>query len=160
VNIRWGSLSIKEDLTMVKAIPDEYHSVTPYLIVSGASKLMDFMKEAFGAEERVRMGGPNETIGHAEMKLGNSMIMLSDATDIYQPSTATMVIYVEDCDATYRKALSAGGQSEREPEDMFYGDRSAGVTDAFGNRWWIHTHIEDVAPEEMEKRMAAAMPSS
>ncbi len=142
---------------MVKAIPDEYHSVQPYLIVKGAAGLIDFMKQAFGAQERMRMPGANGTIGHAELQLGDSVVMLSDASDMAPPSPATMVVYVEDCDATYRKALAAGGTSEREPEDMFYGDRSAGVLDPFGNRWWIHTHIEDVPPEEMGKRAAQAM---
>jgi uncharacterized glyoxalase superfamily protein PhnB len=140
---------------MVKAIPDEYHSVQPYVIVKGAAKLIDFMKEAFGAQEKMRMPGPDGTIGHAEVQIGDSVVMLADASDAFAPSPATMVVYVQDCDATYRKALAAGGMSEREPEDMFYGDHAAGVNDAFGNRWFIHTHVEDVLPEEMGKRQAA-----
>ena len=139
----------------VKAIPDEYHTVQPYLIVKGAVKLIDFMKEAFGAQEKMRMPGPNGTIGHAEVQIGDSVIMLSDAVPELGSMPATMVVYVQDCDAVYKKALAAGGTSERAPEDMFYGDRSAGVNDAFGNRWWVHTHIEDVSPEELGRRQAA-----
>ena len=140
----------------VKAIPDQYHSVQPYLIVKGAAGLIDFMKAAFGAEEMFRMDGPGGTIGHAEVRIGDSVIMLSDATPDYGAQPATLLLYVEDCDGTYRRALAAGATSEREPVDRFFGDRTAGVNDAFGNRWWVHTHIEDVPPEEMEKRAAAA----
>jgi uncharacterized glyoxalase superfamily protein PhnB len=139
----------------VKAIPDQYHSIQPYLIVPVAAKLIDFMKAAFGAEELGRMGGPNNAIMHAEVRIGDSLIMLSDATDQFPAMPATMVLYVEDCDAVYKRALAAGGTSEREPADQFYGDRSAGVHDAFGNHWWIHTHIEDVSEEEMGRRQAA-----
>jgi PhnB protein len=140
----------------VKAIPDQYHSVQPYLTVKGAAAFIDFMKSAFGAEETFRMGGPGGTIGHAEVRIGDSVIMLSDDTPDFPPQPATLMLYVEDCDGTYKRALSAGATSEREPADQFYGDRSAGVIDAFGIRWWVHTHIEDVPPEEMEKRAAAA----
>jgi PhnB protein len=139
----------------VKAIPDGYHTVTPYLTVKGAAKLMEFMKQAFGAEEMVRMGGPDGTIGHAEMRIGNSMVMLADAPADPGPMPSTVLLYVDDCDAVYRRALAAGAKTEREPADQFYGDRSGGVIDPTGNRWWIHTHIEDVSPEEMEKRMTA-----
>lgn len=144
----------------VKAIPDEYNRVQPYLVVNGAAGVIEFMKATFGAQEKGRMPGPNGTIGHAEMLIGDSVVMLGDAGPENPPMPATMVVYVEDCDATYKKALAAGGTSERAPEDMFYGDRSAGVLDAAGNRWWIHTHIEDVTPEEMQERMAASMPSA
>jgi len=143
---------------MVKYIPEGYNTVTPYLVVDGASKLIEFAKETFGAEETVRMDGPGGTIGHAEMRIGDSMVMCADAGPENPARSAALVIYVDDCDGTYGKALSAGGTSERKPEDQFYGDRSAGV-DACGVTWWIHTHIEDVAPEEMEKRMAAMMPA-
>ena len=144
----------------VKAIPDGYHNVQPYLIAKGAGKLIDFMKEAFGATEKMRMGGPDGTIGHAEVQIGDSVVMLGDASDMFPASAATLLVYVDDCDAVYKRALVAGATSEREPEDQFYGDRSAGVKDALGNRWYIHTHIEDVSPEEMEKRAAAAMAQS
>lgn len=142
----------------VKPIPDGYNTVTPYLIVEGASKLIDFAKEAFGAQEMFRMPGPDGKLGHAEMRIGDSVVMLSDAGPDNPARPANILLYVNDCDATYRKALAAGGASEREPTDQFYGDRAAGV-DACGIRWWIHTHVEDVSPEEMDKRMAAMQPS-
>lgn len=143
----------------VKAIPDEYHSVQPYLIVKGAAKLIDFMKSAFGATEKMRMPAPDGSIGHAEVQIGDSVVMLADASEMFPAMPATLLVYVEDCDGVYKRALAAGATSERAPEDQFYGDRSAGVTDGSGNRWYIHTHIEDVSPEEMEKRAAAAMPA-
>lgn len=143
---------------MVKPIPDGYHSVTPYLVVDGAAKLIDFAKQAFGAEEMFRMPAPQDTIGHAEIRIGDSVVMLADAGPENPPRPANLLLYVDDCDSTYRKALAAGGTSEREPTDQFYGDRTAGV-DACGIRWWIHTHVEDVSPEEMEKRVAAAAQS-
>ncbi len=139
----------------VKPIPDGYHSVTPYLIVDGAAKLIDFAKEAFGAEEMFRMPGESGAIGHAEMRIGDSVVMLADPNPDFPPRPANLLLYVADCDAAYRKALAAGGSSDREPADQFYGDRSAGVKDAFGNLWWLHTHIEDVSAEEMQKRVAA-----
>ena len=139
---------------MVKPVPDGYHTVTPYLIVEGASKLIDFAKQAFGAEETVRMPGPGGTIGHAEIRIGDSFVMLSDAGPDNPSRLPNILLYVNNCDATYKKALAAGGVSEREPSDQFFGDRAGGVN-ACGVRWWIHTHIEDVAPEEMEKRVAA-----
>jgi len=143
----------------VKAIPDEYHSVQPYLIVKGAAKLIDFMKQAFGATEKMRMGGPDGTIGHAEVQIGDSVVMLADANEMFPAMPATLLVYVEDCDAVYKRALAAGAKSERAPEDQFYGDRSAGVNDASGNRWYIHTHIEDVSPDELGRRAAAAAPA-
>jgi len=138
----------------IKPIPDGYHTVTPYLIVNGASGLIDFAKGAFGAEEMFRMPGPDGTIGHAEMRIGDSVVMLADGTSDNPTQAATILLYVEDCDASYRKALAAGGSVQREPADQFYGDRTAGVN-AGGITWWLHTHVEDVSPEEMEKRMAA-----
>jgi uncharacterized glyoxalase superfamily protein PhnB len=135
--------------------PEGYHSVQPYLTVENSAGLIDFMKEAFGATERMRMASPDGGVMHAEMDLGDSVVMLSDATEQYGPMPATLVVYVDDVDRVYKQALAAGATSEREPADQFYGDRTAGVDDAFGNRWWIHKHIEDVAPEEMERRMAA-----
>ena len=139
---------------MVKPIPDEYHTVTPYLIVEDAAGLMNFAKQVLGAQETVSMPGPDGKIGHAEMRIGDSVVMLSDGNPDSPPERATILVYVDDCDATYQKALSAGASSERKPEDQFYGDRSAGVS-AFGVRLWFHTHVEDVTPEEMQKRMAA-----
>jgi len=144
---------------MVKPIPDGYHSLTPFLIVEGAPALIDFAKQAFGAEETFRMPRPGGQIMHAEMRIGDSMMMLSDASPENPPMPAMIHLYVEDADAIYKRALQAGASSIREPADQFYGDRSAGVKDKFGNQWWLATHIEDVPPEEMEKRAAAATQS-
>lgn len=136
----------------VKPIPDGYHTVTPVLTVHGAAKLIEFVKQAFDAKETFRMPGPDGSVMHAEMKIGDSMVMLGEATDEWKPMPATVALYVEDADAWYKRALRAGATSVREPADQFYGDRSAGVKDFAGNHWWIHTHIEDVPPEEMSKR--------
>jgi PhnB protein len=143
----------------VKPIPEGYHTVTPYLIVEGASDLIDFMKQGLGAEERMRMPQPDGKIGHAEMQVGDSVIMLSDANPDFPAMPAMIHLYVDDADAVYKRALAAGAMSVREPADQFYGDRSAGVKDAFGNQWYLATHVEDVSPEEMEKRMAAMQPA-
>ena len=138
----------------VKPVPEGYHSVTPYLVVEDAGKLIEFMKDVFGAEETFRMGG--ETIMHAEVRVGDSVIMLGDANAENPPHPAMIHLYTADADETYQKALSAGAKSIREPADQFYGDRSAGVEDPFGNHWWVATHIEDVPPDEMERRAAEA----
>lgn len=139
---------------MVQPIPEGYGSVTPYLIVDGAEKLLDFVKEAFGAAERMRMPGPNGTIGHAEVTIGDSMIMLADGGEERPARPGTIQLYVEDCDESYRRAMAAGATSVREPRTEFYGDRMGGVKDPVGNQWWIATHVEDVSPEEMARRSA------
>jgi PhnB protein len=139
----------------VKPIPDGYHTVTPYLSVEGASGLIDFLQEAFGAELKFKMASPDGKVGHAEVRLGDSNVMLSDVCGQWGPRTAAIYLYVPDVDATYRRAVDAGATSLHEPTDQFYGDRSAGVQDAFGNMWWIATHVEDVAPDELERRAAA-----
>jgi uncharacterized glyoxalase superfamily protein PhnB len=136
----------------VKPVPDGYHTVTPYLAVKGAAQLIDFVASVFGGELTLRMGPPDR-VAHAEMRVGDSMLMLGDAPD--EPSPAALYVFVEDADAIYRRALDAGATSLREPETMFYGDRSAGVKDAWGNTWWIATHVEDVPPEELKRRAAA-----
>ncbi len=138
----------------VKPIPDGYHSVTPYLLVEGAQSLIDFMKEAFGATERFRMEAPGGKIGHAELEIGDSVIMLADASTSDQgtPMPAMINLYVEDVDKTYQQALEGGATSVREVANQFYGDRNGGVRDPYGNVWWIATHVEDVSPEEMERR--------
>lgn len=138
----------------VKPIPEGYHSVTPYLLVEGANSLIDFLKGTFGAEETVRMPRPEGKIGHAEVRIGDSIVMLADAStsEAGQPMPATVMVYGEDADKIYRAALEAGATSLREPADQFYSDRSAGVRDPFGNHWWIHTHVEEVPPEEMAGR--------
>lgn len=141
----------------VKPVPDGYHTVTPYLVVEGASKLIDFMQQAFGAEERSRMGESGGKIMHAEVQVGDSVIMLADSAGAESgPRPAMLHLYVTDVDAAYKQALAAGASSLREPTDQFYGDRSAGLADAFGNQWWLATHIEDVSEEEMRKRAGAA----
>jgi uncharacterized glyoxalase superfamily protein PhnB len=141
----------------VKAIPDGYHSVTPELNVKGASKLIEFLKKAFDAEERVNMPGPGGTVMHAELRIGDSIVMLSDA--VRQPARPSSIfLYVRDADAAYRRALEAGATSEMEPADMFWGDRMARVQDPCGNLWGIATHVEDVPPEEIARRAQSARP--
>lgn len=141
----------------VKPIPDGYHTVTPYMMVEGANKLIDFLKGAFGAQEIHRMSNPDSSIGHATMRIGDSMVMLSDARDQWKPMPTAIYLYVNDTDATYKQALQAGGTSVMEPADQFYGDRTAGVKDPTGNFWWIGTHKEDLSPEELRKRSEAYM---
>jgi uncharacterized glyoxalase superfamily protein PhnB len=139
----------------VKPIPEGHHTVTPYLVVQDAAQLIEFMKQAFLAEEILRMAQPDGVIGHAEVRIGDSRVMLGEARGEYKPMPAMLHLYVEDADAVYRRALQAGATSLREPVDEFYGDRIGGVKDRFGNQWWIATHIEDVSPEELARREAA-----
>ena len=139
----------------VKPVPDGYHTLTPYFIVSGADELLTFLKNAFGAEERVRMAAPDGSVGHAEVKIGGSVLMLADASGEWKPMPGMVHFYTEDTDAMYERALKAGAASLRAPRDEFYGDRSAGVQDPAGNMWWIATHVEDVPPEEIARRAAA-----
>ncbi len=115
-------------------------------------KVDGLLKTSLRAKETYRLDGPNGTMMHAEMKIVDSMVMVGEATDQWKPMQATVALYVEDADAWYQRALRAGATSVREPSDQFYGDRSAGVKDFAGNHWWIHTHIEDVPPEEIKKR--------
>jgi PhnB protein len=150
--------------TKVKPIPDEYHSVTPYLAVRGAAAAIDFYKKAFGAREMFRMPQPDGRIGHAEIQIGDSRIMLADEFPelghlgplARGGSSVSLMIYTEDCDAMVARAVSAGATLTRPVQDQFYGDRSGGVTDPFGHVWYIATHKEDVSPDEMEKRARAA----
>lgn len=148
----------------VKPVPDGYHTVTPYLIVRGAKEALEFYKHAFGAEELFRMADESGKIGHAEMKIGSSMIMLADENEntghrspaALGGSAVTMCLYVEDCDALFNRAVQAGAKVERPLANQFYGDRTGGVKDPFGYSWYISTHVEDVSPEEMERRMKTA----
>jgi PhnB protein len=142
----------KEAEMAVKPIPDGYHSVTPYLTVKGADKLLDFVKQAFAAEETFRSSRADGSIGHAEVRIGGSIVMMGDASERWPPMPGAINLYVDDCDATYSRALKAGATSLQEPADQFYGDRTAGVRDPVGNVWWIATHVEDVSPEDMAKR--------
>ncbi len=139
-----------------KPIPDGFHAVTPYLVVKDAAQLIDFVKAVFDAAEVERMVDPSGRTSHAEVKIGDSMIMLSQATEKFPATTAMLYVYVPDCDATYRRAMAAGGRSLMDPADQFYGDRNAGIADTNGIQWWIATHVEDVAPEELARRAKAA----
>jgi PhnB protein len=136
----------------VKPIPDGYHAVTPYLVVEGTNKLIDFLKQAFDAQETFRMPKPDGTIMHAEVKIGDSIVMMGEASGQWKATPSKIYLYVNDVDATYKRALQAGATSITEPADQFYGDRHGGVQDPAGNTWWIATHKEDVPPEELKKR--------
>ena len=135
--------------------PEGYHTITPYLIVPGAAEFIEFTRQAFAAQERERFPTPDGKIMHAEVKIGDSIIMLSDSSAEFEPTRSSIHLYVDDVDATYKRAMQQGGESLREPQDQFYGDRSAGIKDRFGNQWWLATHIEDVSPDEMQKRQTA-----
>jgi uncharacterized glyoxalase superfamily protein PhnB len=141
----------------VKPIPDGYHTVTPYLTVQGVVKLIDFLKQTFDAKEIERHKRSDGSIGHAEVKIGDSVVMIGEAGGQWQPMPCNLYVYVPDTDATYRRALAAGAVSIMEPSDQYYGDRNAGVKDPCGNSWWLATHKEDVSAEEMQRR-AAALP--
>jgi len=140
----------------VKPIPEGYRTYTPYYVVDGAAEFIEFLKKAFGAEETFRMPAPGGRIGHAEVRIGNSMLMLADASPPDHPvRQLNGLLYVNDVDAVFKTAVAAGAKGGRQPENMFYGDRMGGVTDKWGNEWMIGTHVEDVSPEEMRRRMAA-----
>jgi PhnB protein len=149
-------------MASVKPIPDEYPQVTPYLIVDGANAAIEFYAEVFGTTERGRLPGPDGRIGHAELELGRSLIMLADEMPqmgILGPrsvggSPVTISVYVEDVDAVYERAVKAGAKALRPVENQFYGDRSGQFEDPFGHRWSVATHIEDVPPDEMSRRAA------
>ncbi len=141
----------------VKPIPEGYHSVTPYLVVQGAPTLIDFLKQAFDATEIFRMARPDGTTMHAEVRIGDSIVMMGEPMGQFQPMPGSIYLYVHDADATYQRALQAGATSIMEPADQFYGDRHAAVKDPVGNHWWIATHQEDVPPEEIARRAEAFM---
>jgi PhnB protein len=137
----------------VKPKPDHYHSITPYLVVDGAARLIDFARAAFGARETERLAAPEGRIGHAELRIGDSVVMLADGHGGREPMPCMLHLYVDDADATYWRALGAGAVSVEPPADKFYGDRGALVRDPCGNLWWIATHIEDVEPDELKRRV-------
>jgi PhnB protein len=153
---------------MVQAIPTGYASVTPYLIVRDAARALEFYKKAFGAIELMRFSGPDGRIGHAEIKIGEGVVMLADESPEMGhkgPQTlggtpVSLMFYVADVDARFAKALAAGGVVKNALKDQFYGDRSGTITDPFGHVWTIATHTEDVTPEEMQRRMAALSANS
>lgn len=149
----------------VRPIPEGYHSVTPYLTVNGAARAIDFYQRAFGAKEIMRMHGADGKIGHAELRIGDSVIMLADempGSGTRSPqslggATAGIFLYVEGVDKVFNQAVSAGAKIDAPLENMFWGDRYGRLTDPFGQSWSLATHVEDVPPQEMEKRMKNAM---
>ncbi|RUR72048.1 glyoxalase [Nostoc sp. PCC 7120 = FACHB-418] len=137
----------------VKPIPSDYHTVTPYLFVEGAATLIEFLKQGFAAKEIRRTLHPEGSIMNAEVKIGDSVIMLSEARCEFKPMPSSIYLYVENTDTTYDNALKAGAISMMQPNDEFWGDRHAAVKDPNGNYWWIATHQEDVSSEEIEQRI-------
>jgi PhnB protein len=162
-----SSYNLTQMSTKVSPIPAGHHTVTPYLVVHDGAGALEFYKKAFGARELSRMAGPDGKIGHAEILIGNSHIMLSDESPqrnfrgpLALGGTATGIcLYVEDCDAMFNQATSLGAKVLFPLQDQFYGDRSGTLTDPFGHLWTVATHKEDVSPEEMKKRMATFCPS-
>jgi PhnB protein len=150
-------------MSPVKPIPDGYPQITPYLIVDGADRAIDYYKQVFGFTERMRMDAPEGRVGHCELAIGDSMIMLADAfpeMGILAPaqtggSPVTISVYVEDVDAVFDKAVQLGAKPLRPVENQFYGDRSGQLEDPFGHRWSVASHVEDVAPDEMAARVRA-----
>lgn len=155
-------------MAQVKPIPDGYPRMTPYLIVDGAAQAIEFYKKVFGATEKMRMPSPGGKVGHAELTLGDSMIMLADehpemgarAPRAYGGAAVSLMVYVPNVDDTVKTASAAGAKIVRQVENQFYGDRMGTIEDPFGHRWYVATHVEDVPPEEMAKRAAAAMAKS
>jgi PhnB protein len=143
-------------MSTVNPIPAGYHTVTPYLIVEGAARLIEFMKQAFGAEEIYRSPKPDGTLGHCQVRIGDSMVELADGNEQWKTMRSALHLYVPDTDAVYRQAMAAGATSLFEPADMFYGDRSGGVVDPSGNHWYIATRKEELSEEEIARRAAAA----
>jgi len=142
----------------VKPIPDGYHTVTTLLTVPGVNRLIDFLTKAFEGQVLFRMDGPDGKVGHAEMKIGDTIVMMGEPHGEFGPRPCNIYLYVKDVDGVYERAIQAGGKSLRPVQDQFYGDRSGGVEDPCGNQWWIATHVEDVGPEELNRRMAALKP--
>lgn len=144
----------KADTTSkVQPVPKDYGSVTPYVIVRGAAQFLDFLEEAFGAVERGRVYNENGTIGHAEVWIGDSVVMMFDAKEEWPATPSFLTLYVEDCDAVHQRALKAGAATVTEMSNNAWGDRGSRIRDPFGNIWWIQTHVEDVDEEEIAKRM-------
>jgi len=147
----------------VKPVPDGYHNVTPYMIIDGAARALDYYKRVFGATERMRMPGPDGKIGHAEISIGDSMIMLADehpemgarSPRAFGGAAVSIMLYVNDVDATVKAAVAEGAKLLHPVEDKFYGDRMGTIEDPFGHHWHIGTHKEDVPPDELKRRSAA-----
>ena len=136
--------------------PPDHNTVSPYLVVHGVPGLLEFVRHTFGAQELHRSATPDGRVRHAEARIGDTVIMMGEATAEFPVRPAMLHVYVPDVDAVYRRAVEAGAISLREPADQFYGDRTVGVQDAFGNQWWMATHKEDVSDEEIARRMAVA----
>jgi uncharacterized glyoxalase superfamily protein PhnB len=139
----------------VRYLPEGFHTITPYLTVADATKEIEFLVKAFDGVVKFKMENDNGEIRHAEVQVGDSMLMIGQAGGPWQPMPLSLYLYVPDCDALYRSAIAQGAKSLQEPANQFYGDRTSGVEDSQGNKWWIGTHIEDVSPEEVERRMKA-----
>lgn len=140
----------------VKSIPDGYHTVTPYLTVRNAPKVIEFLKQAFGAKlSHDAIKRPDGSIMHAQVAIGDSCVMIAEESEMAKATLSTLYIYVADVDSVYRQAIKAGGSNVMEPMDMFYGDRSGGVKDPSGNSWYVATHKEDVEPKELARRAEA-----
>ncbi|HEY7579043.1 MAG TPA: VOC family protein [Acetobacteraceae bacterium] len=153
-----GLISSKRSEAMaVNVKPAGYHTLTPYLVVEGAGRLIEFLEEVFDATVQERLAAPGNRIGHAQLQIGDSIVMLSDAGAEHTPMPAMLYVYVDDVDATFQRALAAGATQVQPPTDQFYGDRSGGVKDPCGNQWWIATHIEDVPPDELRRRAQQRM---
>lgn len=146
----------------VKPIPDGYPAVTPYLIVTGAARAIEFYTQVFGATETMRLAGPNG-VAHAEIRIGDSVVMLADESPemgfrgpkSFGGTPVSLMLYVDDVDATFQRAIAAGAASRRAVQDQFYGDRSGTLEDPFGHVWTVATHVEDVSPQEIDRRLAA-----
>jgi uncharacterized glyoxalase superfamily protein PhnB len=151
------SARVKAKPAAAQAVTPRYNTVTPVLNIEGADAAISFYKEAFGATERLRMPGPDGKVMHAEIMIGDSVVMISDV--MQQPATkSSLFVYVPDCDAVYSQAVAAGASAKMPLQDMFWGDRFGSVMDPYGNTWSVATHKEDVSPEEMQKRMAEMPP--
>lgn len=138
------------------AVPEGFHTVTPYITASDANAVIAFLQRAFDAALVERIDGENGRVRHAQVRVGDSMLMLTDGNDACQPAPAAFYLYLNDVDAAYEQALHAGGTSIMEPADQFYGDRNAGVRDTCGNSWWLASRIEDVPSEEIARRAKEA----
>lgn len=157
-------------MSKVSPIPKGYHSITPYLVIKGAAQAIEYYKKVFGANELVRMPGPDGKIGHAELQIGDSRIMLADenpnmgqgytSAATLGASPVSLYLYMPDVDSVFQKAVAAGGKVLKPVETQFYGDRSGFIQDPFGHLWGIATHVEDVSPEEMKERMKKMVPAA
>lgn len=142
----------------ITSVKPGFHTVTPYLIVNGAAPMIEFLRDVFGAEERLRVPDATGRVMHAELRIGNAVLELSDGSEEFPPMPSSFHVYLEDADAVYARAMAAGATSLEEPVDQPYGDREAGFADSFGNQWWVATHREDVSEEEMMRRFASPVP--